>query len=70
MCAFDQANYACNAFAFDNATEQQHIDVFVAARFTVIPEPFSALFSDWPELGFCDVVDKGLVFKCFEEYFD
>ena len=50
--AFDQANYSSNAFAFDNATEQQHIDVFVAAGFTAIPEPSSALLFGLAGLGF------------------
>jgi len=50
--AFDQANYASNAFAFDNATEQQHIDVFVASGFTAIPEPGSALLCGLAGLGF------------------
>ena len=50
--AFDQANYASNAFAFDNATEQQHIDVFVAAGFTPIPEPGSVLLFGLAGLGF------------------
>ena len=42
--AFDQANYSSNDLAFDTLTEQQHIDVFVAAGFTqvVVPEPTSA----------------------------
>ena len=50
--AFDQANYASNAFAFDNTTEQQHIDVFVASGFTAIPEPGSALLFGLAGLGF------------------
>ena len=50
--AFDQANYASNAFAFDNKTEQQHIDVFVASGFTAIPEPGSALLFGLAGLGF------------------
>jgi hypothetical protein len=41
--AFDQANYSSNAFAFDGLNEQQHIDIFVAAGFTQIPEPSSSL---------------------------
>ena len=52
MGAFNQANYACNAFAFDNATEQQHIDPFVAAGFTAIPEPGSVLLFGLAGLGF------------------
>jgi hypothetical protein len=50
--AFDQANYASNSFAFDNTTEQQHIDVFVASGFTAIPEPGSALLFGLAGLGF------------------
>jgi hypothetical protein len=50
--AFDQANYASNAFAFDNKTEQQHIDVFVASGFTAIPEPGSALLLGLAGIGF------------------
>ena len=42
--AFDQANYSSNAFAFDGLNEQQHIDIFVAAGFTQIPEPSSSAF--------------------------
>jgi hypothetical protein len=41
--AFDLANYSVNLGAFDTFTEQQHIDIFVAAGFTqvVVPEPSS-----------------------------
>jgi len=42
--AFDQANYTTIAGAFDGMNEQQHIDTFVTAGFTQIPEPSSALF--------------------------
>lgn len=49
---FDQENYSSNAFAWDNATEQQHIDPFVAAGFTAIPEPGSVLLFGLAGLGF------------------
>ena len=52
MGAFDQANYASNAFAFANKTEQQHIDVFVAYGFHAIPEPGSALLLGLAGIGF------------------
>ena len=42
--AFDPANYSINDDAFDGLTEQQHIDIFVSAGFTAIPEPSSSLF--------------------------
>jgi len=50
--AFDQANYSSNAGAFDGLTEQQHIDIFVAAGFTAVPEPGSALLLGLAGLGF------------------
>ena len=52
MGVSDQANYASNAFAFANLSEQQHIDVFVVAGFTAIPEPSSALLFGLAGLGF------------------
>lgn len=50
--AFDLANYSVNNGAFDGMNEQQHIDVFVAAGFTPIPEPSSALLFGLAGLGF------------------
>jgi len=50
--AFDLANYSVNNGAFDGMNEQQHIDVFVAAGFTPIPEPGSALLFGLAGLGF------------------
>ena len=44
VAPFDQANWSSNFRAFDGLNEQQHIDVFVAAGFTQIPEPSSSLF--------------------------
>lgn len=50
--AFDLANYAVNNGAFDGMNEQQHIDVFVAAGFTPIPEPGSVLLFGLAGIGF------------------
>ena len=50
--AFDLANYSVNNGAFDGMNEQQHIDVFVGAGFTPIPEPGSALLFGLAGLGF------------------
>ena len=50
--AFDQANYSSNFLAFDGMTEEQHIAVFVAAGFTAVPEPSSALLLGLAGLGF------------------
>lgn len=37
--AFDQANYSTNFKAFDTLDESQHVAIFEAAGFSVIPEP-------------------------------
>jgi len=39
--AFDQANYSSNVGAFDTLSEAQHVAIFEAAGFTVVPEPGS-----------------------------
>ncbi len=50
--AFDQANYNTQVGAFDTLTEQQHIDIFVAAGFTPVPEPAIALYLGFGALAF------------------
>lgn len=49
--AFDQANYSSSVGALDGLTEAQHIDVFVAAGFTAIPEPSSVMLLGLAGLG-------------------
>ena len=51
--AFNQANYASNAFALDGLSEQQHIDAFAAAGFTplAVPEPSAVLLLGFAGLG-------------------